>query len=164
MCFLGGASSQNCENLVIVAYFLSSDYFSNAIYEFAVTLLLNVITVVTTKYHALCNLLICFQIIYQQFTDDEYRILCYDELLFNDKSFDSIHASLNQIKKLFRWFFCRFHTSFLDANPSQPNLLSLTLEREEIDNPHKERTWDIYTDKFSIKVFAQKVRWEMIEN
>jgi hypothetical protein len=59
--------------------------------------------------------------------------------------------------------FFRFHTSFLDQDQTHPNLFHLTLSREEIDNPHKERTWDIFTQKFSIKLSAQKVRWKMLK-
>ena len=103
MCFLGGASSQNCRNLVIVTYFLSSDYFSNAIYEFAVTLLLNVITVVTTDYRALCNLLICFQIIYLSTIHRRrvsYLVLWWTLIQRQVVRFTR-YMSLNQIKKLF---------------------------------------------------------------
>jgi hypothetical protein len=44
------------------------------------------------------------------------------------------------------------------VNPKDPSLMNLILTREEIDNPHKERTWDIYTDKFTIKVATKRIR------
>lgn len=54
-------------------------------------------------------------------------------------------------------FYFWFHTSFLEADATN-KVYSLKLTREEIDNPHKERTWDIFTEKFSIKLVAKKVR------
>ena len=52
----------------------------------------------------------------------------------------------------------RFHTSFLDPDAANPSHQKLHLTRDEVDNPHKERTWDIFTDKFSIQLTAQKIR------
>ena len=54
--------------------------------------------------------------------------------------------------------FCRFHTSFLEESPA--NSFYLKMERNEIDNPHKPKTWSeeggIYPKHFSIEVFLEK--------
>ena len=56
--------------------------------------------------------------------------------------------------------FCRFHTAFLQERPA--NSFHLKMERHEIDNPHKPKTWSdypnrgIYPKHFSIEVFLEK--------
>jgi len=49
-------------------------------------------------------------------------------------------------------FFFSFHTSFID-----PGTNSLYIPRNELDNPHKEKTWNVYNDKFAVELFFQKV-------
>lgn len=43
-------------------------------------------------------------------------------------------------------FYFWFNTAFVEGN-------SLTLDREELDNPHKQKTWKIYTDKFKVSIY-----------
>jgi len=43
-------------------------------------------------------------------------------------------------------FYFWFHTGFVDNN-------TLTLRREELDNPHKKKTWHIFKDDFSVQLF-----------
>jgi len=43
-------------------------------------------------------------------------------------------------------FYFWFHTGFVENN-------SLTLQREELDNPHKKKTWHIFKDDFSVQIY-----------
>jgi PTEN phosphatase family protein len=45
-------------------------------------------------------------------------------------------------------FFFSFHTSFID-----PTTNSLLIKRNELDNPHKEKYWNLYKETFSVELF-----------
>ena len=51
-------------------------------------------------------------------------------------------------------FYFWFNTFFLEptANGGNPGELFLCLRREEIDNPHKEKTWGVFTEDFTVGV------------
>ncbi|XP_043210042.1 phosphatidylinositol 3,4,5-trisphosphate 3-phosphatase TPTE2-like [Amphibalanus amphitrite] len=50
------------------------------------------------------------------------------------------------------WFFW-FHTGFINHN-------RLKLERSDLDNPHKNKTWDVFRENFSVECSFQKVKKE----
>lgn len=45
-------------------------------------------------------------------------------------------------------FFFTFHTSFVEDN-------RLYIPRNELDNPHKEKFWNVYNDKFAVELFFE---------
>ena len=45
-------------------------------------------------------------------------------------------------------FFFTFHTSFVEDN-------RLFIPRNELDNPHKEKFWNVYNDKFAVELFFE---------
>ena len=47
-------------------------------------------------------------------------------------------------------FYFWFNTSFIEEGQK-----SLKLNREELDNPHKQKTWKIYREKFSVELFFE---------
>ncbi|XP_053420092.1 phosphatidylinositol 3,4,5-trisphosphate 3-phosphatase TPTE2-like [Nycticebus coucang] len=47
-------------------------------------------------------------------------------------------------------FFFWFHTSFIKKN-------RLYLPREQLDNPHKPRTWSVYQPNFAVEVYFEDV-------
>ncbi|XP_044106234.1 phosphatidylinositol 3,4,5-trisphosphate 3-phosphatase TPTE2-like [Neovison vison] len=49
-------------------------------------------------------------------------------------------------------FFFWFHTSFVQNN-------RLYLPRNEIDNPHKKKTWKIYREEFAVELYFEEVRY-----
>ena len=53
------------------------------------------------------------------------------------------------------FIYLRFHTSFLEevSSTTDKKQYYLKLSREEIDNPHKPKTWDTYTEKFQIEMY-----------
>ena len=53
----------------------------------------------------------------------------------------------------------RFHTAFLDQIPSATGKkkYKLKLNREEIDNPHKSKTWNTYREDFAIEMLFTEV-------
>ncbi|KAI1285027.1 Phosphatidylinositol 3,4,5-trisphosphate 3-phosphatase TPTE2 [Halotydeus destructor] len=49
-------------------------------------------------------------------------------------------------------FYFWFNTAFVDQEA-----MTLTIKREDLDNPHKEKTWKLYREKFSVRLeFAQE--------
>ena len=53
----------------------------------------------------------------------------------------------------------RFHTAFLDAPESTASMQEtdselryLSLSREELDNPHKSKTWKVFKEDFKIEM------------
>jgi len=51
----------------------------------------------------------------------------------------------------------RFHTHLLEEEEGQVGQWSLRLRREQIDNPHKEKTWKVFREQFRIAIFAEKI-------
>ena len=49
-------------------------------------------------------------------------------------------------------FYFWFNTAYVKDDPQNHELKLLTLNREEIDNPHKPKTWKVYGEKFRIQV------------
>ena len=46
-------------------------------------------------------------------------------------------------------FYFWFHTGFVENN-------TLLLAREELDNPHKKKTWHIFKDDFSVQLYFKE--------
>ena len=50
----------------------------------------------------------------------------------------------------------RFHTAFVDPDDDVANIGSpyrtLSLSREELDNPHKEKTWKVFGPTFRVEL------------
>lgn len=44
-------------------------------------------------------------------------------------------------------FFFSFHTSFIDQKTK-----NLVLPREELDNPHKTKFWNVYKEDFNVEL------------
>ena len=63
-------------------------------------------------------------------------------------------CDLRNYWKLFLYL-SRFHTAFLE--PDSNNLYYLKLQRDEIDNPHKPKSWSelggTYPENFQIEIF-----------
>jgi len=59
-------------------------------------------------------------------------------------------------------FYCWFNTSFVEAkkddqmNPSS-NRYVVHLDRKQLDNPHKEKTWKLYREKFYLEFEMEPV-------
>eukprot|EP00095_Tigriopus_kingsejongensis_P001029 maker-scaffold587_size153100-snap-gene-0.27 protein:Tk01029 transcript:maker-scaffold587_size153100-snap-gene-0.27-mRNA-1 annotation:"voltage-sensor containing phosphatase" len=83
-------------------------------------------------------------------------------------------CSNNSVPKVYEHcaFFFWFHTFFINLDgpwnpphkvgvcpgaPLKPHQRRLILKREEIDNPHKERTWKIYNENFQINLIFKLV-------
>ena len=58
-------------------------------------------------------------------------------------------------KNFFSISLFRFHTAFIDQIPSTTGKkkYKLRLTREEIDNPHKPKTWNTYQEDFAIELY-----------
>ncbi len=57
------------------------------------------------------------------------------------------HQTQQRGKRTFLPYFWHFLILFLNQIPS---FRSLFLRREEIDNPHKEKTWGVFTEDFAV--------------
>ena len=53
----------------------------------------------------------------------------------------------------------RFHTAFLEQVPSTTGhkTYKMKLTREEIDNPHKPKTWNTYHEDFAIELIFKDI-------
>lgn len=67
------------------------------------------------------------------------------------------HCSSNRVPKGYEScaFYFWFHTAFLDQIPSTTGKkrYKMKLSREEIDNPHKPKTWNTYHEDFAIELY-----------
>ena len=70
-----------------------------------------------------------------------------------DNKMQAICDSRNYVKLFL--YLSRFHTAFLE--PDSNNLYYLKLQRDEIDNPHKPKSWSelggTYPENFQIEIF-----------
>ena len=49
-------------------------------------------------------------------------------------------------------FFFSFHTSFID-----PATKKLSIQRNELDNPHKSKFWNVYKEDFGVELFFSDI-------
>ena len=81
----------------------------------------------------------------------------YFEIYITSKFDNNISFMILDLKnhsKIFIYL-SRFHTAFLE--PNSDNLYCLKLQRDEIDNPHKPKSWrelgGTYPENFQIEIF-----------
>jgi PTEN phosphatase family protein len=48
-------------------------------------------------------------------------------------------------------FYFWFNTAFVDGDNPR-----LVLKRDQLDNPHKPKTWTVFREKFQVEVFFSK--------
>ena len=55
----------------------------------------------------------------------------------------------------------RFNTALTEPlDPSDPSTRLVRLSREEIDNPHKEKTWKVFRENFRVEVKLKVIEHE----
>jgi PTEN phosphatase family protein len=64
------------------------------------------------------------------------------------------HSSNKNVPKYYDEcaFFFTFHTSFIDTATNR-----LFIPRNELDNPHKEKFWNVYNEQFAVELFFETV-------